>query len=107
MDPALAELIQAGDPDDEVRVVARIAPDAAPPEGVEVISRFGDVDTWRLRRGDLQRAWEAPETFSLKAGKVVEQEPVVGWRDPGPPGSEGPSPMTSAGRLASPKPGRG
>ena len=88
MDPKLTELIEAGDADDEVRVVARMARDAAPPPGVEVVSRFGDVATCSIRRGDLRRAWEAPETFSVKAPACLDADPVVGWHDPA--DSEGP-----------------
>ena len=85
MDPALAELIEAGDADDHVRVVARMQPDAAPPPGVEVVSQFGDVATWRIRRGDLRRAWEAESVVSLKAPRALDQHPVLGWHEPAAP----------------------
>ncbi len=75
MDPALAELIRAGDQDEPVRVVARFAPGAQVPEGVEVVSRFGDVATCRIRRGDLGEVWASPEIDSLKAPRLLDQHP--------------------------------
>lgn len=85
MDPALAELIEAGDADDQIRVVARTATAAMAPSGVEVVSKFGDVATWSLRRGDLRRVWEAAETVSVKAPRDVDHDPVgsQGAADPG------------------------
>lgn len=90
MDPALAELIEAGDPDDEVRVVARLAPGAGLPPGAEVVSQFGDVATLLIERGDLRAAWESPTTVSVKAPQTFDHDPAGGWYDPGPPGTEGP-----------------
>ena len=90
MDPALAELIEAGDADDEVRVVARLAPGAGPPPGAEVVSQFGDVATLLIERGDLRAAWESPTTVSVKAPQTFDHDPAGGWYDPAPPGSQGP-----------------
>jgi subtilisin family serine protease len=89
MDPALAELIEAGDADDDVRVVVRTTRDAAPPPWVEVVSQFGDVGTWRVKRRDVRRTWEAPETESVKGARLLGPAPVGVWVDPGPRGSDG------------------
>src|SRR5690349_16542203 len=76
MDPALRELIDAGDPDDYVRVVARFGADASPPEGVEVVSQFGDVATVRARRSRLEEIWASPDVVSLKAPRLVDEHPA-------------------------------
>jgi subtilisin family serine protease len=81
MDPALAELIEAGDDDDHVRVLARFMADSTGPEELEVVSRFGDVVTCDTRRGALTEMWADPRVVSLKAPRPLEHNPTTGQLD--------------------------
>jgi hypothetical protein len=71
MDPGLWELYESGSPDDEVSVILRLAPGAEPPPNVRVVSRFDDICTARLRRGDIITTRQSPGVVSLKAGDIV------------------------------------
>src|SRR6476469_2298308 len=53
MDPALAELIAEGSPEDEVAIVVRLRDSSEPPPGMRVVARFGAVLTARAPRGQL------------------------------------------------------
>ncbi|MBK8258886.1 MAG: S8 family serine peptidase [Polyangiaceae bacterium] len=66
MDPALWELIESGEADDEVSVVLRLDEETRAPAGVRVVSRFGKVVTARVRRSDIRRVWESDEVISVK-----------------------------------------
>lgn len=71
MDPAAWSLVESGSADDEVGVILRLVPGGEPPPGVRIVSRFGDIVTARLRRGDILAVREHPSVFSLKAGGAV------------------------------------
>ncbi len=72
MDPALQELIAAGDPDEVVEAILRLEPGPGiVPPMMRVAARFNDLMTVRLRRGDLEAAWGHPATASLKAPAVL------------------------------------
>src|SRR5262245_17166187 len=71
MDPALWELLEGGDPQDEVSVIVRVVNDADPPPAVRVVSRFGDVATGRMQRGDIVATRAHPSVISLKASELV------------------------------------
>lgn len=71
MDGYLWELYESGEPEDEVSVILRLAEGAAPPPQLRVVSRFGDVATARLQRGDITAARNAPGVISLKASGLV------------------------------------
>ena len=71
MDGLLWELYESGEPDDEVSVILRLSEGAEPPPSLRVVSRFGDVATARLRRGDITSARNAPGVASLKASGLV------------------------------------
>lgn len=73
MDPALIELAEAGNSDDVVRAVVRLR-DGPVPSGLRLVSRFGDVATCRLRRGDI--ASLRKRVASMKAGRTLTFEPV-------------------------------
>src|SRR5215510_5787599 len=77
MDPRAVELFEAGSPDDEVPIILRLEPGAEPPPTVRVVSRFGDVVTARVRRGDLFVARRSPGVASLKATRQVTAPPDV------------------------------
>jgi len=72
MDPALWELYEAGDRDDEVSVILRLRDGAKVPEGVRVISQFGEtIVTARIKRGEIRRVWESEEVVSVKAPRPL------------------------------------
>jgi subtilisin family serine protease len=71
MDPRLTELYESGSADDEVAVIMRLAKGAEPPANVRVVSRFGEIATARVRRGDIVTIRHDPAVFSLKAGRYV------------------------------------
>lgn len=75
MDPALATLIEAGEPDDEVAVLIRWHPDwAEPPEGVRIVSAFGDVATVRVARGAVRELREHRSVRSVKATTIFRAD---------------------------------
>lgn len=78
MDPALRELARRGDPEDEVSVIVRLRQPGDTPRAARVVSRFGDVATARVRRGDVDRLWLEPVVASVKAPHVYapDLEPV-------------------------------
>jgi subtilisin family serine protease len=69
MDPALEELVESGDPADEVAVILRLRPGSEPPGSIRIVSRFGDVATGRMSRRDIVAARR--EVLSLKAPMKV------------------------------------
>jgi hypothetical protein len=71
MDPSLWELYESGSEDDEVGVIVRMAPGVEPPPLVRIVSRFGDVYTARLRRGDIVAVRQSPGVVSVKASTPV------------------------------------
>jgi monoamine oxidase/subtilisin family serine protease len=78
MDPALRELARRGDPDDEISVIIRLRQPGETPRAARVVSRFGDVATARVRRGDIDRLWSEPVVASVKAPHAYapDLEPV-------------------------------
>src|SRR5262245_62618500 len=77
MDPALWELYEAGPAVDEVSVILRMASGAVPPPNVRVVSRFGDIYTARIRRGDIVATRTSPGVVSMKAGRIVTLPPSL------------------------------
>lgn len=84
MDPALwAEL--EGPRDDLVAAIVRLAPGATPPDYVRIVSRFGDIATIRVRRGELLALRAHPAVQSLKAPRpMVPDRPTHEPRYPRP-----------------------
>lgn len=76
MDPALVELYEGGEPDDEVSVIVRLAPGAEPPPSVRVVARFGPIVTGRISRGAIPEARAHPSVVSMKAGSLVTARPL-------------------------------
>ena len=76
MDPALWELIE-GDATDEVAAVARFHAGMPVPDRVRVVSRFGEVATLRLARGEILAVRQHPSVASLKAPRLVVPEPAL------------------------------
>ncbi|MCW5805415.1 MAG: S8 family serine peptidase [Deltaproteobacteria bacterium] len=97
MDPNLWGIV-AGDRDDEVAALIRLAPGAAPPPGVRIVTRFGEVATCRLARGAILAVRDHPAVRSLKAARALVPEPAAATL---------PRHRTRAGRGAAPWTGRG
>lgn len=76
MDPALWELLE-GDHEEEIEAIIRLAPHEPPPAGVRLITRFGDIATCRMARGDIIEVRAAAPVVSLKAPRLVSPEPGV------------------------------
>lgn len=74
MDPALRELAEAGNPDEEVEAILRLELDSegALPPLVREVARFSDIRTIRLLRRDIPTVWAHPYTASLKAPRMLE-----------------------------------
>lgn len=83
IDPALWELYEEGPADEEVSAIVRLAEGARPPPGVRVVSRFGDIVTVRLRRGDIPPVRESEGVVSVKAGRPVHLPGPAGAEDVG------------------------
>ncbi|MEJ7600042.1 MAG: S8 family peptidase, partial [Kofleriaceae bacterium] len=56
----------------------RLVPGASLPERVRIVTRFGDIATVRLRRGDLLALREHPSVASLKAPRPMVPDRPVG-----------------------------
>lgn len=85
MDPALLELIAAGNPDDDVAIIVRTQPGRDPPAALRVVARFGDIATGRARRGMLAAIHDDPAVASLKAPRVYAAEVGNPFGDRPPP----------------------
>lgn len=70
MDPALQELLAEGAPEQPLALVLRLAPGEAPPADVQVVARFGDIVTVRLRRDAVPRVYALGSVVSMKAPRV-------------------------------------
>ncbi len=66
MDPALHELIGAGQPSDEVAVLLRLGHDVVP-EGARIVARLGNIATARVSRSAIWRIHETSGVRSVKA----------------------------------------
>jgi subtilisin family serine protease len=75
MDPLLRELVESGPEDEEVSVILRLEKGAEPPASVQIVSRFGEIATARIRRSDIPAAWESDQVASMKAPQVVVPPP--------------------------------
>src|ERR1043166_9032583 len=72
MDPLLWELYESGSSDDDVSVIMRLEESAEPPPHVRVVSRFGEIATARLRRGDIPATHAHESVASLKAPRPLQ-----------------------------------
>jgi phosphatidylserine/phosphatidylglycerophosphate/cardiolipin synthase-like enzyme/subtilisin family serine protease len=77
MDPQLAELIDAGEPDEPVAVLVRLQLGAAPPEPVVTVASFDRVVTGRVPRGEIVAVRAHPAVASMKAPEYLVPEPVA------------------------------
>ena len=109
MEPNLVELYESGSPDDEVSVIVRLVPGAEPPPNVRVVSRFGDIVTARVQRGDIVAIRQSPDVFSLKAATPVTLPPAFEMirEDDAEDEDEGGPSMPADGFVPAPEDGRG
>lgn len=81
MDPALQELFAEGAPDDEVAVVIRLVQPDVVPDGVRLVTRFGDIATCRVRRSDILQLHASEKVKSVKAPRKYAPGEVVQFDD--------------------------
>jgi hypothetical protein len=85
VDPKLWQLLEAGDANDEIATIIRLADPAVRPPGIRIIAQFGAIATCRLKRGAIIETRTDKATFSLKAPIILipEQEIVPPeWSQP-------------------------
>jgi subtilisin family serine protease len=75
MDPALWELLQEGESQDEVAAIARLSKPDAVPQGVRVIAQMGNIITCRLRRDTIREVRSDAIVESLKASHFLGADP--------------------------------
>lgn len=72
MEPALQELYAEGSPDDEVAVIIRLTDSTDLPQGVRIITQFGQIATVRLPRREIPRVRR--EVASMKRPKLYSYD---------------------------------
>jgi phosphatidylserine/phosphatidylglycerophosphate/cardiolipin synthase-like enzyme len=78
VDPTLRRLIESGDVDDEVAVLVRLSSAAATlPRPARIVTRFGDIATVRVPRGQVERLRTRPAVRSVKAPRLYRAEVVL------------------------------
>ncbi len=82
MDPALQQLLGEGLPNDEVEVIIKLKDPLRLPEGVRVITRFGNITTVRMRRADILPVYDTEEVFSMKAPRIFDGAALSGEQSP-------------------------
>ena len=70
MDPALY-LLEQGDPEDDVDVIARLDPGKPPPTGLRIVTQFDDIVTGRVARGRIREVRRDSAVISLKSSRPV------------------------------------
>ncbi|MBF2062892.1 MAG: S8 family peptidase [Calothrix sp. C42_A2020_038] len=79
MDPALWELLGEGESQDEVAAIIRLEKHGILPEGVRIISQFGDIATCRLQRNSILEVRAEAAVASFKAPRLLVPEPVENY----------------------------
>jgi GH25 family lysozyme M1 (1,4-beta-N-acetylmuramidase) len=74
MDPRLVRLFEDGGKNDEVAAILRLGGNSAVPPAARVVSRFGDIATVRLRRGDIASVHDSPSVASMKPAAPLLRE---------------------------------
>ncbi|MCA9704892.1 MAG: S8 family serine peptidase [Myxococcales bacterium] len=74
MDPALRELLAAGN-DRSAEVVIRLRDRSSVPPGVQVVARFGEIVTARVPAARLVEVYHSPLVKSMKASRLVQGDP--------------------------------
>ncbi len=71
------KLILKGDPEEITMLLIRLSkPDVVVPH-CEVITQFADIITCRVKRKYLQEVYDSPDTFSVKAPRLITASLVV------------------------------
>src|SRR5579862_6763441 len=71
------KLILKGDPEEITMLLIRLSkPDVVVPN-CEVITQFGDIITCRVKRKYLQQVYDSPDTFSVKAPRLITASLIV------------------------------
>ncbi len=71
------KLILKGDPEEIIQLLIRLSrPDVVVPN-CEVITRFGDIITCRVKRKYLLEVYNSPDTFSVKAPRLITASLMV------------------------------
>lgn len=68
MGPDLWELFEDGSQDDEIAAIIRLGRVAVVPQGVRVVTQFGEIITVRMKRGAIPNVSGAAEVVSMIAG---------------------------------------
>lgn len=76
MDPALWELLEEGESQDEVAAIIRLEKPGILPEGVRIIAQFGDIVTCRLQRNTILEVRAESAVASFKAPRLLVPDPV-------------------------------
>lgn len=72
MDPALQEQLLPGlDPNEEIEALIRLKDEKVIPEKLRAVTRFGDIITCRIRRGDVQEVYHGGKIISFKASRLL------------------------------------
>jgi subtilisin family serine protease/GH25 family lysozyme M1 (1,4-beta-N-acetylmuramidase) len=75
MDPRLVRLFEQGDHNDQVAAILRLnGSGPALPTGVRMVSRFCDIVTVRVRRGDIPLIHDMPAVASMKPAAPLLRE---------------------------------
>lgn len=77
MDPGLQEILATKLPDNETEAIIKLVKPGVYPNGATVVSIFGDIATCRIPVEKIQEIWSDATVFSLKAPRVVTQEPFI------------------------------
>lgn len=78
MDPALWELLETGERQDEVAAIIRLEQPENVPAGVRLVSQFGHIATIRLPRETIPDIWAETAVASLKAPRIG-LSPELDW----------------------------
>jgi subtilisin family serine protease/outer membrane protein OmpA-like peptidoglycan-associated protein len=83
MDPALQELLEAGEAVDEVSIVVRLQDTVPPPAGLRIVARLGPIATARIERGAIWQIYGHPAIVSVKAPRWLASEygPIIDVQD--------------------------
>lgn len=73
LDPALAEAVRIGEGDADIPVIARLNESAVLPEGVRVITRFGDIATLRVKQNRIDELIESNAVSDMEASRSLRR----------------------------------
>ena len=83
MDPRL-KLVLKGDPEELLLLLVRLQKPEVIPPYCRVIAQFGDIITCRVNRKYLLNVYNSPDTFSVKAARLIPAPLKEGMDEEGP-----------------------